>query len=102
MFPATESAVLKGVSGFELHGVFFFPSDKLLGTILTGGGTIVNRTYGTHKNLYVLPIFTSNIWSYLLWSPSNSGVALRHVVKAVTKTLEVDASAAPQSERRIL
>ena len=34
-------------------------------------GTIVNRTYGTHKNLpgTYLPIFTNSIWSYLLWSP---------------------------------
>ena len=31
-------------------------------------GTIVNRTYGTHKNQY-FPILTNNIWSYLLWSP---------------------------------
>ena len=32
-------------------------------------GTTVNRTYGTHKNLYIPPMFTSNIWFYLLWSP---------------------------------
>ena len=34
-------------------------------------GTVVNRTYGTHKNLpgMYLPIFTNNIRSYLLWSP---------------------------------
>ena len=34
--------------------------------------TIVNRTYGTHKTLpgIYLPIFTSNIWSYLPWSPA--------------------------------
>ena len=33
-------------------------------------GTILNRTYGTHKNLYIyIAIFTNNIWSYLLWSP---------------------------------
>ena len=33
--------------------------------------TIVNRTYGTHKNLpgICLPFFTHNIWFYLLWSP---------------------------------
>ena len=35
-----------------------------------GGPYIVNRAYGTHKNIY-FPIFTNNIWSYLLlvWSP---------------------------------
>ena len=32
-------------------------------------GTIVNRTYGIHKKPVYLPIFTNNIWSYLLWSP---------------------------------
>ena len=33
-------------------------------------GTIVNRTYGTHKKLpgIYFPLFTSNIWPYLLWS----------------------------------
>ena len=30
---------------------------------------IVNRTYGADRNLYVLPIFPNNVWSYLLWSP---------------------------------
>ena len=37
--------------------------------VLRGG--IVNRTYSTHKNLpgTYFPIFTNNIWSYLLWSP---------------------------------
>ena len=42
-------------------------------------GTTFNRTYGTHKNLYLvyLPIFTSNTWSYLLWLPrrgKNTGI----------------------------
>ena len=32
-------------------------------------GTIVNRTYGTHKNLHTYPFFTTSIWSYLLWPP---------------------------------
>ncbi|MEP5240881.1 MAG: hypothetical protein ABJQ38_18180, partial [Flavobacteriaceae bacterium] len=32
--------------------------------VLRGG--IVNRTYGTHKNLHIIAIFTNNIWSYLL------------------------------------
>ena len=27
-------------------------------------GTIVNRTYGTHKNLKYLTIYTNNSWSY--------------------------------------
>ena len=32
--------------------------------------TIVNRTYGTHKNLYkCFRIFTNNIWSYLSCGP---------------------------------
>ena len=42
-------------------------------------GAIVSRTCGLHKNLPVyiyVPIFTSNIWSYLLWSPVNSTVCL--------------------------
>ena len=29
--------------------------------------TIVNRTY-VHTKIY-FPIFTNNVWSYLLWSP---------------------------------
>ena len=32
-------------------------------------GTILNRTYGTHKGLPYWPFFTNNIWSYSLWSP---------------------------------
>ena len=34
-------------------------------------GAIVNRTYGKHKNLpgIYLPVYTHNIWSFLLWSP---------------------------------
>ena len=32
-------------------------------------GTIVIRTYGTHKNLCISLFFSDNIWSYLLWSP---------------------------------
>ena len=32
-------------------------------------GTIVNRTYGTHKKPLDFAIFTRNIRSYLLWSP---------------------------------
>ena len=34
-------------------------------------GTIVNRTYGTPKNLYEVYFltFARNIWSYLLWPP---------------------------------
>ena len=34
-------------------------------------GAILNRTYGTYKNLpgIYLAICTNNIWSYLLWSP---------------------------------
>ena len=32
-------------------------------------GTIVNRTYGTYKNLYIYLFLTNNIWFYLLWSP---------------------------------
>ena len=31
-------------------------------------GTIVNRTYGTQKPIHS-PIFSTNIWSYLLWPP---------------------------------
>ena len=33
-------------------------------------GTIVNRTYGTHKNLYIHPFFSKSIWSYLLCPPA--------------------------------
>ena len=36
------------------------------------GGTIVNRTYGTYKNLCIYLFFTNinnNVWSYLLWFP---------------------------------
>ena len=33
-------------------------------------GTIVNRTHGKRKKIYIyFPIFTKNIRSYLLWSP---------------------------------
>ena len=39
-------------------------------------GTMVNRTYGTRKNLpgyrYIFTVFTNNISSYLLWSPANT------------------------------
>ena len=31
------------------------------------GGTIVSRTYGTDKKPICFPVFTNNIWSYLLW-----------------------------------
>ena len=37
------------------------------------GAIIVNRIYGTHKNLVyinILYMFTYNIWSYLLWPPA--------------------------------
>ena len=37
-------------------------------TILLLRGTIVNRTYGRHKNQYIY-LFSLTIWSYLLWSP---------------------------------
>ena len=40
-------------------------------------GTIVNRTYGTHKklHLHLFLLLNSNIWSYLLWSPvTGSGI----------------------------
>ena len=39
-------------------------------------GTIVNRTYAIYKNLYILPFFSNNIWSYLLWSPANRYVCM--------------------------
>ena len=32
-------------------------------------GTILNRTYGRHKTLYISLFFTKNIWSYYLGSP---------------------------------
>ena len=32
-------------------------------------GTIVKRTYGTHKNLYISTIFSVSIWFYILWPP---------------------------------
>ena len=35
-------------------------------------GIIVNRTYDTKPHLYIFPIYTKHIWSYLLWSPVNS------------------------------
>ena len=41
-------------------------------TIIILRGTIVNRTYGTNKNLYMslFLLLNNNIfWSYLLWSP---------------------------------
>ena len=47
------------------------PAPTVIGWLLLLRGAIVNRTYGIHKNLpgIHLPIFTNNIWSYLLWSP---------------------------------
>ena len=54
-------------------------NEKKKGTITRGGrtrnwnylrGTMVNRTYGIHKKLYISNIFTRNIWSYLPWSPA--------------------------------
>ena len=44
-------------------------------------GAIVNRTYGRHKKPTYLPIFTDNIWSYLLWS---------HVIIVRTRTADGD------------
>ena len=32
-------------------------------------GTIVNRTYGTHKNLNISLFLLTIFWSYLPWSP---------------------------------
>ena len=32
-------------------------------------GAILNKTYGTHQNLYIFVFFTSNTRSYLLWPP---------------------------------
>ena len=45
------------------------PSFPFMSCLLRG--TIVNGTYGMHKNLpgMYLTMFTNNIWSYLLWSP---------------------------------
>ena len=37
-------------------------------------GTIVNRTYGIHKSLYISLHFTNNIWSYLLCPPVIKGL----------------------------
>ena len=48
---------------------FFFPH-RLRHLLLRGA--IVNRTYGTHKNLYISLFFTHNIWYYLLWSTVNT------------------------------
>ena len=42
-------------------------------------GTVVNRTYGTHKNLYIyLIIFTNNMWSYLLSPPPCNTIRASH------------------------
>ena len=32
-------------------------------------GTIVNRTYGLHKDLYIYLFLLIIFWSYLLWPP---------------------------------
>ena len=43
----------------------FFPKFRRFGGKELRRGAIVNRTYGIHKNVYLvcLTIFTDNIWS---------------------------------------
>ena len=46
----------------------------------TGGGVILDRTYGNTKKLpgTHFAIFTGNSWCYLLWSPRKDGHISRH------------------------
>ena len=36
-------------------------------------GTILNRTYDTHNNLYIYLFLLTKMWCYLLWSPIIEG-----------------------------
>ena len=52
--------------------LFFFYLTYCLRPLFLSGllrGTIVSRTYGTHKKPFIFPFFNNNIWSYLLWPP---------------------------------
>ena len=53
--------LLRGLRGISL----------LMLPLLLLRGTIVNRTYGIHKNLYIEPFLLNNVWSYWLWTPVN-------------------------------
>ena len=47
-----------------------FPVVFQSGFLVILRGAILNRTYGTHKNLCISLFFTnSSVWSYLLWPP---------------------------------
>ena len=65
-----------------------YPHAENQGNILSRG-TIVNRTYGTHKKLPGIysAIFTNNIRPYLLWSPViATHVRLHGYVRRPTET----------------
>ena len=48
------------------HNLFSIKASHFLFNLLRG--TILNRTYGTHKNLHI-SLFLPTIFSYLIWSP---------------------------------
>ena len=77
------------------HSSSFYPSTpsttsvRVDSSALLLRGTIVNRTYGTRKNLpgIYLPIFTNNIWSYLMRSPVI--VEMQQVLKSQNYATEI-------------
>ena len=50
-------------------------------------GATVNRTYGTHKKLYMSLFSLTSIWSYLLWPPV-IGTAQIHDVMTKKKNMK--------------
>ena len=60
------SFVFLGAKRRASQPIFYF---QMFLRIFLIRGTIVNRTYGTHKNRICSTIFTNNIWSCQLWPP---------------------------------
>ena len=50
--------------GEEATGMLVYRKLNIESTNELIRGTIVNRTYGIHKNLYIQTIFTNNSWPY--------------------------------------
>ena len=80
---------IRGVAGITRVGMSAERDRNITSRLLRGG--IVNRTYGTHKNLpgIYLPTFTHNIWPHSLWSPVIEGLCslLEFVSSAVSESL---------------
>ena len=82
LYDSTVDIIYSSNSSPAVVSVFFFrsiyiyisstdPSQETKHVLLLLPGTIVNRTYGAHKNLpgIYLHMFTNTSWYYVLWSP---------------------------------